>query len=61
LRKKEALGFALLGAAVVFLGTTIVATTGLAVSFGEDEQVLMFVRMVSLLVAIGSAIGLVLS
>jgi hypothetical protein len=61
LTKKETFGLALVGAMVVFAVTTIVSMTGLGVSLGEDEDVLLVLRIVSLLVAIGSALGLTLS
>jgi hypothetical protein len=61
LTKSEIFGLALVGAMVVFAMTTIVAMTGLGVSLGEDEDVLFVLRIASLLVAIGSAIGLVVT
>jgi hypothetical protein len=60
LTKKEVFGLTLAGAAVVFVVTTIIAKTGLAMSLGEDEDILVVLRTVSLLVAIGAGIGLTL-
>jgi hypothetical protein len=61
LTKREGFGIALAGAAFVFVVTTIIAKTALAVSLGEDEDILFVLRIVSLLGAIASAIGLALS
>jgi hypothetical protein len=58
--KKEAFKFGLIGALIVFAVTTILAKTGLAASLGEDEDILFFLQIASLLASIVSAIGLTL-
>jgi hypothetical protein len=42
--KNEAFKFGLIGALIVFAVTTILAKTGLAASFGEDEDILFFCK-----------------
>lgn len=58
--KKQAFMFGLIGAVIIFIVTTILAKTGLAASLGEDEDILFFLRIVSLLASIVSAVGLIL-
>ena len=58
--KKEAFKFGLIGALIVFAVTTILAKTGLAASLGEDEDILFFLQIASLLTSIVSAVGLTL-
>jgi hypothetical protein len=61
LTKKEAFILTLVGAAAVFIITTIIAKTGLTAVFGEDEDILFVLRIFSLVVAIGASIGLTLT
>jgi hypothetical protein len=58
--KKDAFKFGFIGALIVFAVTTILAKTGLAASLGEDEDILFFLQIVSLLASIVSAVGLTL-
>jgi hypothetical protein len=60
LTKKETFGLALIGASIVFVVTTVLAKTGLGASVGEDEDVVFFLRIASLVASIVSAIGLIL-
>jgi hypothetical protein len=61
LTKKESFGLALAGAVVVFIVTTVIVMTGLTATLGEDEDILFVLRIFSLVVAIGSAVGLLLT
>ena len=58
---KETFKWVLIGAFIIFILTTILTTTGLAVSLGQDEDILFFLRIASLVAAIASTIGLMLT
>jgi hypothetical protein len=58
--KKDAFKFGLIGTLIVFAVTTILAKTGLAAGLGEDEDILFFLQIASLLASIVSAVGLTL-
>ena len=49
----------LIGTLIIFVITTILSSTGLATSLGEDEEVLHFIRITSLFAAIVSTMGLI--
>jgi hypothetical protein len=49
----------LIGALIIFVITTILTKTGLGTSLGQDEDVLFFLRVISLLASIVSAAGLI--
>ena len=58
---KETFKWVLIGAFIIFILTTILTTTGLAASLGQDEDILFFLRIASLVAAIASSIGLMLT
>ena len=57
---RELAKWVLIAAAIIFSVTTILTASGLGASFGEDEDILFFLRVVSLLASIVSAAGLIL-
>jgi hypothetical protein len=58
--KKESFKWGLAGALIILSVTAILSETGLGASLGEDENILFFSQIVSILAAIVSAVGLVL-
>jgi len=56
---REVLKWVLIGTLIIFAITTILSSTGLAMSLGEDEDVLFFIRLTSLFAAIVSTMGLI--
>jgi hypothetical protein len=58
--KNESFKWGLAGALIILSVTTILSETGLGASLGEDENILFFLQIGSILAAIVSAVGLVL-
>ena len=58
---RETFKWVLIGALIILTLTTILTRTGLAASLGQDERVLFFLQIVSLLASIGAAVGLIMS
>ena len=58
---RETFKWVLIGAFTIFILTTILTTTGLAASLGQDEDILFFLRIASLVAAIALTIGLMLT
>ena len=56
---KEMFKWVLLGTLIIFSITTILSVTGLAVILGEDEDILFFLRIVSLFASVVLTIGLI--
>ena len=56
---KEMFKWVLVGTLIIFSITTILSVTGLAVILGEDEDILFFLRIVSLFASVVSTIGLI--
>ena len=55
---RELATWVLIGAAIIFSITTILAASGLGAALGEDEEVLFFLRVVSLFASLASAVSL---
>ena len=55
---KEMFKWVLLGTLIIFSITTILSVTGLAVILGEDEDILFFLRIVSLFASVVLTVGL---
>jgi hypothetical protein len=49
----------LIGALVILAVTTLLTKTGMGANLGQDEGVLFFLQVISLLASIVSAVGLV--
>ena len=58
---RETFKWVLIGALIILTLTTILPRIGLAASLGQDERVLFFLQIVSLLASIGAAVGLIMS
>ena len=56
---KETFKWVLVGTLIIFSITTILSVTGLAVILGEDEDILFFLRIVSLFASVVLTIGLI--
>jgi len=56
---KEMFKWVLTGALIIFSITTILSVTGLGTSLGQDEDILFFLRVISLVASIISTIGLI--
>ena len=56
---KEVFKWVLVGTLIMFLITTILSITGLATILGEDEDVLYFLRIVSLFASVILTMGLI--
>ena len=56
---KEMFKWVLVGTLIIFSITTILSVTGLAVILGEDEDILFFLRIVSLFALVVLTIGLI--
>jgi hypothetical protein len=56
---RELFKWVLAGTLIIFSITTILSVTGLGASLGEDEDILLFLRVVSLFASIISTIGLI--
>jgi hypothetical protein len=56
---KEMFQWVLIGALIIFSVTTFLTKTGLAANLGQDQDVLFFLQVISLLASIVSAVGLV--
>jgi len=56
---KEMFKWVLVGTLIIFSITTILSVTGLAVILGEDEDILFFLRIVSLFASVVLTIGLI--
>ena len=56
---KEMFKWVLVGTLIIFSITTILSVTGLAVILGEDEDILFFLRSVSLFASVVLTIGLI--
>jgi hypothetical protein len=54
---KETFRWVLLGTSIIFVVSTILAETGPVVGLGQDEDMLFLVRIISLIAAVASAIG----
>jgi hypothetical protein len=57
----EIFQWVLVGTLIIFCATTILTKTGLGVNLGQDEDVLFFLQVISLLAAIASACGLIVT
>jgi hypothetical protein len=55
---KEVFKWVLVGTLIMFLITTILSITGLAMILGEDEDILFFLRIVSLFASVVLTIAL---
>jgi hypothetical protein len=55
---RELATWVLIGAAIIFSITTILAASGLEAALGENEEVLFFLRVVSLFASLASAVSL---
>jgi hypothetical protein len=51
----------LAGTVIIFSITTILSVTGLGISLGEDDDILFFLRVVSLFASIISTVGLIVT
>ena len=56
---KEVFKWVLVGTLIIFLITTILSITGLATILGEDDDILFFLRIVSLFASLVLTIGLI--
>jgi hypothetical protein len=56
---KEVFKRVLVGTLIIFLITTILSITGLATILGEDDDILFFLRIVSLFASLVLTIGLI--
>jgi hypothetical protein len=56
---KEVLKWVLVGTLIIFLITTILSFTGLANILGEDEDILSFLRIASLIASVISTVALI--
>ena len=56
---KEVFKWVLTGTLLIFFITTILSVTGLEISLDEDEDILFFLRVVSLFGSVISAAGLI--
>jgi uncharacterized membrane protein YtjA (UPF0391 family) len=56
---REMFKWVLIGTLIIFSITTILSFTGLATSLGEDEDILFFLRVVSLFASIMTTVGLI--
>jgi len=56
---KEMFKWVLVGTLIILSITTILSVTGLAVILGEDEDILFFLRIVSLFASVVLTIGLI--
>ena len=56
---KEVFKWVLVGTLIIFATTTILSITGLATILGEDEDVLYFLRIVSLFASVILTMGLI--
>jgi hypothetical protein len=56
---KEVFKWVLVGTLIIFLITTILSITGLAMILGEDEDILFFLRIVSLFASVVLTMGLI--
>ena len=59
MRVKEMLKWVLAGTLIIFFITTILSVTGLATVLGEDDDILYFLRIVSLFASVISTTGLI--
>ena len=57
----EMFQWVLVGSLIILLVTTLLAKTGLGANLGEDEDVLFFLQVISLLASIVSAVGLMVT
>ena len=57
---KEMFKWVLVGTLIIFSITTILSVTGLAVILGEDEDILFFLRIVSLFASVVLTIVIVM-
>jgi hypothetical protein len=58
---KEMFQWVLIGALIILSVTTLLTKTGLGANLGQDEDVLFFLQVISLLASIVSAVGLILT
>jgi len=58
---KEMFHRVLIGTLIIFCITTLLTKTGLGANLGQDEDVLFFLQVISLLAAIASAFGLIVT
>jgi len=58
---KETFKWVLTGTLIIFSITTILSVSGLGTSLGQDEDMLFFLQVISLLASIISTIGLIVT
>lgn len=58
---KEMFHWVLIGTLIIFCITTLLTKTGLGANLGQDQDVLFFLQVISLLAAIASAFGLIVT
>ena len=58
---KEMFRWVLIGALIILSVTTLLTQTGLGAILGQDEQVLFFLQVISVLASIVSAAGLIVT
>jgi hypothetical protein len=56
---KEVFKWVLVGTLIIFSIATILSVTGLAISLGEDEDILFFLRIASRFASVVSTLGLI--